>query len=215
MRLVVLTTLCASALWSQTLGEYAGAAAGGAVGGASGKKVSDGLTRVFEIVDKQSTAAAASPTPKAPVTAPAPLIQAGTGVPTFSGGAVPSGGSASSNGFAPSRRAAVKPADSVPPPPPLSSSPVFAPPAAFAPVAPAPVAAPPPAPPPPVTAEDLNKVVVGWSRDEVLKLGLPSSRITMFDDGHLQETFRYMTADATFGVVRLSDGAVSAIEMRR
>jgi hypothetical protein len=48
----------------------------------------------------------------------------------------------------------------------------------------------------------------------VLKLGPPSSRITMYDDGHLVEIFRYQARDTTFGVVRLSDGSVSRVEVR-
>jgi hypothetical protein len=50
-------------------------------------------------------------------------------------------------------------------------------------------------------------------RVALLNLGAPASRITMFDDGHLVEIYRYMTKDTTFGVVRLSDGAVSIIQL--
>jgi hypothetical protein len=51
-------------------------------------------------------------------------------------------------------------------------------------------------------------------RDEVLKLGAPASRITMFEDGHLIESYRYATRDTAFGHVRLTDGKVSCIELR-
>jgi len=36
----------------------------------------------------------------------------------------------------------------------------------------------------------------------------------MMDDGHLLEIYSYATSNATFGVVRLSDGAVSRVELR-
>ena len=36
-----------------------------------------------------------------------------------------------------------------------------------------------------MSAADLKKVVAGMSREDVLKLGPPASRGTMFDDGHL------------------------------
>jgi hypothetical protein len=83
-------------------------------------------------------------------------------------------------------------------------------------VVPEPVA--PPPPPPEVTSEDLKNLVAGTNRDDLLKLGAPASRLTMFDDGHLQETFRYYAhgpnGDTPIGVVRLVDGAVSAVEVR-
>jgi hypothetical protein len=74
---------------------------------------------------------------------------------------------------------------------------------------------PPPLPPPDVTAENLKGIAPGAAREDVLKLGVPAARITMFgDDGHLLEIYNYMSKNATFGVVRLSDGAVSKVELR-
>ena len=64
------------------------------------------------------------------------------------------------------------------------------------------------------TPDDLQTLASGTPRAEVLKLGAPASRITMFDDGHLVEIFRYQSADTTFGVVRLSDGSVSSVQVR-
>ena len=52
------------------------------------------------------------------------------------------------------------------------------------------------------------------NREDVLKLGPPASRISMFDEGHLLEIYRYMTGDTTLGVVRLADRAVSGVQMR-
>jgi hypothetical protein len=36
----------------------------------------------------------------------------------------------------------------------------------------------------------------------------------MFDEGHLVEIYRYQSRDTTFGVVRLSDGSVSNVQVR-
>jgi hypothetical protein len=78
---------------------------------------------------------------------------------------------------------------------------------------------PPQAPPqlpaqPPATLDDLKTIVTGTNREDVLKLGAPASRIMMLNDGHLAETFLYTAQDVTLGVVRLSDGVVSTIELR-
>jgi hypothetical protein len=64
------------------------------------------------------------------------------------------------------------------------------------------------------TAEDLKMLSSGTSKAEVLKLGAPSSRVTMFEEGHLVEIFRYQARDAAFGTVRLSDGSVTSVQVR-
>jgi hypothetical protein len=243
MRLIFLTITLAGAVWGQTLGEVGAAVAGTAAGGAAGKKVSDGLSSILGKIDQQ-TAAAAGPAPK-PVTLPAPppLIEAGRGVPLgIPSSGIPAPGIAAPGIAVPGiavpgiaapgiaapgipaidgprkgsfARAAV--IDSVPPPPPLphtSAVKLVDGPRFQAPV-PVVVVAPIAPPPPPVTIEDLRQITVGESRIEVLKLGAPSARITMFDDGHLMEMFRYMSEDTTFGVVRLSDGEVASVDLRR
>jgi hypothetical protein len=73
---------------------------------------------------------------------------------------------------------------------------------------------PPPPPPPQVTAEDLKNISKGLSRQDLLKLGAPVSRITMDDDGHLLEIFSYANKETSFGRVRLIDGAVASVEIR-
>ncbi|MGH9646331.1 MAG: hypothetical protein ACRD4E_05885, partial [Bryobacteraceae bacterium] len=101
------------------------------------------------------------------------------------------------------------------PPPPAKKAAVVPPPPPLAPVAAAVFAPIPVLPPPPqVTREDLRTLAGGTSRAAVLKLGSPDSRITMFDDGHLVEIYRYQTRDTTVGVVRLSDGSVSSVQVR-
>src|SRR5471030_2313169 len=68
----------------QSMLEAGAAAAGGSVGGVAGKKVSDGLTKIFEKVDKQTAKAAkAGETKKAanPADSNTPLLEVGPGVP--------------------------------------------------------------------------------------------------------------------------------------
>jgi hypothetical protein len=50
-------------------------------------------------------------------------------------------------------------------------------------------------------------------REDLLKLGAPASRIMMSDDGHLLETFSYAQKDTSIGRVKLTDGAVSSVEV--
>ena len=49
----------------------------------------------------------------------------------------------------------------------------------------------------------------GMDRDEVRKIVSPAVHITMYDDGHLVEVYRYKE-----GVIRLSDGAVASVTRR-
>ncbi len=66
-----------------------------------------------------------------------------------------------------------------------------------------------------MTADNLKGIAPGASREDVLKLGVPAARITMFgDEGHLLEIYDYMAKGVALGVVRLSDGAVSQVELR-
>ena len=192
-------TACAGLGWGQAMTEAAAAAAGGSVGGVAGKKVSDGLTSIFNKVDKQTSKAAGVEVPSPPSKKDElePILDVGPGVPKVQ-----------------SRQP-----DSVPPPPPIPSArhAATAPrrPASAPTASPALLVAPAPPPPPPaVTADDLKSVTAGMNRDDVLKLGPPASRITMFDDGHVVEVYRYQTGDSPVGVVRLTDGAVSSTQVR-
>jgi tetratricopeptide (TPR) repeat protein len=72
-----------------------------------------------------------------------------------------------------------------------------------------------PAPPREVSADDLHKVTVGMSREQLLKLGSPDGRVTMDDeDGHLIEIYQYSAHGAGLGSVRLTDGTVSRVQVR-
>jgi len=194
MRSVVLVIFLAGGVFGQSLVEAGAAAAGGSVGGVAGKKVSDGLTAIFGKIDKQTAKAAQTDKPKAAKPDPIavdrtpPLLTAGPGM--------------------------VKRPESVPPPPPIHHAAVHRPPPIAQPVEVIEPAPAPPPPPPEVTSEDLKTVKQGMARETLLALGAPASRITMFDDGHLLEIYRYMDKENTLGVVRLSDGRVSTIEVR-
>jgi len=193
--------------WSQAITDAAGVIAGGSVGVGAGKKVSDGVSTVLQKTSATTTQAAktekVAPVEKPPERAAAkPSQRVGDG-----------GGGGTQLQVGPG--GVVKDHSLVPPPPPKKVAVVPPPPPL---VPPTPVALQPvvvlPPPPPPVTPEDLKTLASGTSRAEVLKLGAPSSRITMFDEGHLVEIFRYQTHETTFGVVRLSDGSVSSVQVR-
>jgi hypothetical protein len=226
----------AGALSAQTMTEVGAAAAGGATGGAAGKKVSAGITKIFGDIDKQTAEAAKTPHE----TETKPEVAKTTGA-AASG---PSAISGSSNVPGPPKAPKVllkrpeKSADEtaskidksidrptekgdynslVPPPPPVQHAAVRRPEPRPVEPPPAPEPPPPPAvvpPPPPVTVEDLRAVTAGANRENVLKIGQPASRITMFDDGHLSETFRYGAGNSMLGVVHLSDGLVTSVELR-
>jgi hypothetical protein len=190
MPVLVATLLAPAIAGAQTMTEVGASAAGSAIGSAAGKKVSDGITNIFGKVDKTTSKAAKTPEDNSKA---APLLDVGPGVLKVSGGGV----------------------ESVPPPPPPAGHRA----SAAKPVSTEPmpeIAPPPPLPPPPppqITADDLKKVPSGTSREDLLKLGSPASRITMSDDGHLLETFSYASKDAAFGRVKLTDGAVSSVEV--
>jgi hypothetical protein len=198
MRCVFILLACAGLASSQAMTDAAAMIAGGSVGGAAGKKVSDGISNVLQKVDGTAAKAAKPvktsemPVQKAaaPKASSGTLLQVGSGAVVKDHSLVPP---------PPVRKAA---AVVVPPPPPIA--PVLAL------IEPTRVA---PPPPPQVTLDDLKLLASGTPRGEVLKLGPPASRVTMYDDGHLVEIYRYQTRDTIFGVVRLSDGAVSNVSL--
>ncbi len=145
----------------------------------------------------RTTSRQARPLPKSAANSPRVPAVAGTVLKTGPGGVVKDHSLVPPP---PAKKVAV-----VPPPPPIASPALE--------VLLTPVLALPP--PPQATPEDLKTLASGTSRKEVLKFGAPSSRITMVgDDGHLVEIFRYQTRETTFGIVRLSDGSVSSVQVR-
>lgn len=220
---------------AQTITEFGAAAAGGTAGGAAGKRVSDGLTNVFGKVDQQTKAAAKQDlekqekTPSTPAASsisasPAPGPAASSPAPS-AGHAPKAAPAAKISSARTARRPPVRHEEiqreepvSVPDPPALRShsAAVAKAPAPEPPPPPAAAPAPPPPPPAPeITVDALKSIAPGEERDQVLKLGIPSTRITMFgDDGHLLEIYSYVTKNALLGIVRLSDGEVSKVELR-
>lgn len=67
-------------------------------------------------------------------------------------------------------------------------------------------------PPATMTAESFKQIVAGMKRSDVLRLGDPSSRVAMFEDGHMLETFSYRASGERFGRLQLQDGAVVKID---
>ena len=200
---LVIVSAAASLAWSQAMTEAAGVLAGGSIGGVAGKKVSDGITNVMTKVD--GVASKAAKTTKAPEAAVAKAKgeapAGGTVIQVGPGGVV------KDHSLVPPPPPPTKHAANVPPPPPTESTPVIT--ALHQPI----VVLPPP-PPPQMTAEDLKSLASGTDRTDVLKKGVPAARISMYDDGHLVEIYRYQSHDRTIGVVKLSDGAVSSVQVQ-
>jgi len=206
MRIVVrfsMFLVVAGLTWSQAFTDAAAVVAGSSVGVGAGKKMGQGITAALDSANG-ATAKAAKTDKVASIAAVSPAAKAvqkaeggGTVLKTGPGGVVKD--------------------HSLVPPPPAKKVAVVPPPPSLAPQAPAVVTTPvlvlPPPPPPQATTEDLKTLASGTSKAEVLKLGAPSSRITMIDDGHLVEIFRYQTRQTTIGVVRLSDGSVSSVQV--
>ena len=192
----------ASLAWSQAMTEAAGVLAGGSIGGVAGKKVSDGITNVMTKVD--GVASKAAKTTKAPEAA---VAKAKSDTP--SGGTVLQvgpGGVVKDHSLVPPPPPPSKRAANVPPPPPVETSPTIT-------ALRQPMVVLPPPPPPQVTPDDLKSLASGTGRTDVLKMGAPAARISMYDDGHLVEIYRYQSHDRTIGVVKLSDGTVSSVQV--
>lgn len=192
--LTALLTLCFAAS-GQSMLESGAVLAGTTVGSAAGKKVSEGinasLKRTGSVLEKAAKTGprAAPAVPSAPAT---PLLRVSAGVPMPEPNNVPP---------PPPRRAAIvaKPVKQR-----ALSAPIVM--SAVVPAVQSPFAAP--------VNVDLAGIQQGMFRDSVLSLGVPSARITMYDDGHVIEIYQYRNASLPSGTVRLRDGSVSAIEAR-
>jgi len=206
MRLVLrfsMLLVVAGLAWSQALTEAAGIVAGGSVGTGAGKKVGEGVAAVLQNVNTTASKAA-KPEKVANMAKPAEKSSAKAADKASEGAVLQTGPGG-----------VVKDHSLVPPPPPKKIAAVVPPPPPLTASAPAALTPRLVLPPPPqATAEDLKTLTSGTSKAEVLRLGAPSSRVTMFDDGHLVEIFRYQAKDFTFGIVRLSDGSVSSVQVR-
>ena len=180
--------------FAQNLTEFGAVTAGSAVGGASGKSVSNGITAIFGKVDQQ-TAKAAKETKKEKEPQPEALKVA-PGSPVADPGSVP----------LPPAPAAKR---SAPAPVPVAQ---YVVPSEIARISSWADVAPTLPPPPVMSPEDLRSVSTGMTRADVLKLGMPSSKITMFEDGHVVEQYSYHQNGRKFGGLKLTDGVVSSVQ---
>jgi len=184
----------AATSFAQNLTEFGAVAAGSAIGGAGGKPVSNGITAIFGKVDHQAAKAAGKETKEKE--AEAASLKVAPGMPASDPGGVPSPPE-------PRKRAASAPS--------LSIAQMTVPEEALQILTLADVA--PALPPPPVMSpEDFRSVSNGMTRADVLKLGAPAGKITMFEDGHLVEVYSYRQGGQKIGTLRLTDGAVSSIQ---
>jgi hypothetical protein len=194
MRILASFLLINSFAFAQNLTEFGAVAAGSTVGGASGKSVSNGITAIFGKVDQQTAKAAVKET-KGEKEPQAEALKVAAGAPQADPGGVPP-----------------------PPPPDKRSAPAPLPVAQF--IVPEEVArisswadvAPVLPPPPVMSPEDLRSVSTGMTREDVLKFGAPSSKITMFEDGHVIEQYSYHQNGQKFGGLKLTDGVVSSVQ---
>lgn len=207
---------------AQAMIEHAASAAGGSIGGVGGKKVSDGISSVFGKVDGQAKAAAKTgksvKSDKKANASDEPMLQ--LGAPTV---VDRSKGEANKKEIAPKPAHSAKSVNHQAAPaaphttPAHPSAPASEPSAHPVPAAAAaiPVVAPPPPAPEIVPSrESLSAVAVGTSRQDVLaKVGTPSSRITMFEDGGAVEILRFSAKSGSLGSVRIVNGSVSEVTL--
>ena len=192
MRNWALIVLISSTAFSQNLTELGAVTAGSAIGGASGKSVSNGISAIFGKVDQQTAKAAVAQPAKKEVPEPPPFkVVAG---PSEETGGVPLPPATHK------RAAAVPVAAHYALPDEITRI------RSLSDVAPA-------LPPPPeMSPEEFRTIGNGMPRADVLRLGIPASKITMFDNGHLVEIYSYRQNGQRFGSLHLTDGAVSSIE---
>ncbi len=206
MRILASFLLINALAFAQNLTEFGAVAAGSAVGGASGKPVSNSITAIFSKADQQAKAPAkpaVKDTEKEPEKAPkretgtqseALVVAPGASVADRSGVPPPPSPAAKRNiptTVAAERYAIPQEVASI---------------GSWADVAPT-------LPPPPVMSpEELRGVSAGMTRADVLRLGAPASKITMFEDGHVIEIFSYYQDGQKFGTLHFTDGVVSSVQ---
>jgi hypothetical protein len=199
---VFLTTL-ALPCFGQVLVEHSAAAAGGTMGALAGKSVSQGLGAALTALDK-AAAKTAKAKPAEPKTKEVtggesssvkPVSTTGTSAASF-----PAYGQATAGDGMPASSGGVT----------RQNRPV----AQYQPAA-EPLAPPVP-PPPPVhytSREEVTAIQAGTSRGDVIaKLGPPASMVTIPDEGHLVETFKYISGNNWIGTVRLDNGSVVKVD---
>lgn len=177
----------------QAMIEHAAAAAGGSTGALAGKPMSDSLGKIFGKVD-QTTAKAAKPKPDAPKAKDVTGGEASRTVPVFGAATASVGMPASSGGVTRQNRPIrLSAAES-------QAQPVVA-------LVPAPI------PVHHASQAEVLAIQTGTARNEVLaKLGPPASMVTIPDEGHMLEIFKYVSGSHWLGTVRLDNGAVVRVD---
>ncbi len=186
--LVIAVTGCA---FGQAMTEFAAAAAGSTAGAAGGRKLSDGITAVMGKVGGALDRAADPAMKVAPGIAKDKSALRGAPAPDSSGVPEP---------------LSLRPAAD-PKPPVLTQAQLELPGSVREFAEPLPQLQ----PPPQMHREDLAQVAPGMIRADVLKYGAPASKISMFEDGHMVETYSYRENGQKFGTVKLKDGAVASV----
>ncbi|QOY88097.1 hypothetical protein [Paludibaculum fermentans] len=185
-----MTLLCAAAscCFGQAMVEHAAAAAVGTAGSVGGKAISNGLDKVFGRVAAVTKEAEGNPEPEAKVKA-----QAGT---------KSMGDSSSTSGAAHSRRTRVTRRST-------AAAEASEPAAAYGPARSY------AATPPRIVAtpQEFAKLTTGAPRSELAeRLGTASYKISVPEEGHLTEIYRYANHGVAVGTVRVVDGVVSEVK---
>jgi hypothetical protein len=198
LMLASLGLLVSGAAHGQAMSDFAAASAGAAIGAAGGKAASNGITAIFNKVNGAADKAAKADQPAlvvgpsqqkdAPAAAPGGSTAGAASMAAMGGSASAPSGS-SQNGANRGATQSISLASM------LQQSQSAA------------------APAPQMTADALRTVTTGMEREDVLKLGTPAYRITMFEGGHLVETYAYRNNGEKFGSVRLTDGSVAAVQI--
>ncbi len=200
LMLLTLTVPC----FPQAMIEHAAAAAGGSTGALAGKPVGESLGKIFGKVE-QTTAKAAKPKTDKTAKIEAPKAKEATGageasrtMPTF-GAAVSSAGMPASSGGVTRHNRPSSPLAPVETEA-AAAEPVIA-------LTPRPIMV------HQTTREDVVAIQSGMVRHDVIaKLGAPASSVTIPDDGHLLEIFKYVSGGRWVGTVRLDNGSVVKVD---
>jgi hypothetical protein len=187
--------------------EHAAAAAGGSMGALAGKPVGASIGKIFGNVDKATTKAAkAKPETVKPNEHPEDEANRAKG--TTGGGTT--AGYGSGFGFGPATPGAGMPASGGGVTRQNRTARAAAESPALEPEA-APL--PPPVPVHVTTQEEVAAIQAGTVRRDVLaKLGPASSMVTIPDEGHLLEIYKYTSGGRWLGTVRMDNGAVVRVD---
>ena len=193
----ILAALLPASLCAQAMIEHAAAAAGATAGTIGGKALSNAIDKTLgkaaEVASKPAAAKSEKKVEAQTAPAAAPAV---TGSSAPIPGISPLGGSGTKHAARSARASAAA----------TPGKPVFAT-EQPAMIAPADAMA-----PPPPTAEDFEKIKDGESRSDVFAaLGVPSSHVTIPDDGHLVEILSYYDGSRRIGTVRVDNGQVVSV----